>query len=117
MKYKIWNKQDDLITPIGEVLTKEDVFDRYPMARLENMKFIVCDAPISMGVFMEFEQTKEQYKQMGAPIEEGMTDQEVLDAITYFEENPPELEPTAEERIASMLEFQVMMMIPMEGEI
>jgi hypothetical protein len=41
-----------------------------------------------------------------------MTDQEVLDAISDWEENPPEPEPTAEERIAAMLEFQSMMMLP-----
>lgn len=109
MKYKIWNKQDNLITPIGEILTPEQVFERYPMARLENMKFIICDAPISMGVFMEFEQTKQTYKQMGVPITDDMTDQEVLDAITYFEEHPPVPEPTSEERIAAALEFQNLM--------
>ena len=111
MKYKIWNKRDKLITPIGEVLTPEQVFDRYPMAELENFKFIICDAPINMGVFMEFEQTKQMYENMGVPITEVMTEQEVLDAITYFEENPPVPEPTAEERIASSLEFQNLMML------
>src|SRR5690606_39863332 len=68
--------------------------------------YIICDAPISMGVFMEFEATKEHYKRLGVPITDDMTDQEVLDAISYWEENPPEPEPTAEERIAAMLEFQ-----------
>lgn len=106
MKYKIWNKQDVLITPIGEVLTPQQVVERYPMAALENFKFVICDSPISMGVFMELEQTKGHYKSMGAAITDDMTDQEVLDAITYFEEHPPEPEPTAEERIASAMEFQ-----------
>lgn len=115
MKYKIWNKQDNLITPIGEVLTPTEVFTKYPMAKLPNFKFIICDAPINMGVFMEFEQTKEHYKNKGVEIQDGMTDQEVLDAITFFEENPPEPDATSEERIAAMLEFQAMMMIP-EGE-
>ena len=52
---------------------------------------------------MEFEATKEHYKRLGVPITDDMTDQEVLDAISYWEENPPEPEPTAEERIAAML--------------
>lgn len=106
MKYKIWDKKETLITPIGEILTAEDVMNRYPVARLDNMKFIICDAPITMGVFMEFEQTKQTYKQLGVPITDDMTDQEVLDAISYFEENPPIPEPTAEERIAAAMEFQ-----------
>lgn len=111
-RYKIWDRETSLVTPIGEVLTPEQVFARYPASRLPNMKYIICDAPISMGVFMEFEATKEHYKRLGAPITDDMTDQEVLDAISYWEENPPEPAPTAEERIAAMLEFQSMMMLP-----
>ncbi len=111
-KYKIWDRETSLVTPIGEVLTPEQVFARYPASSLADMKYIICDAPISMGVFMEFEATKEHYKRLGAPITDDMTDQEVLDAISCWEENPPEPAPTAEERIAAMLEFQSMMMLP-----
>lgn len=111
-RYKIWDRETDLVTPIGEVLTPEQVFARYPASSLADMKYIICDAPISMGVFMEFEATKEHYKRLGVPITDDMTDQEVLDAISCWEENPPESAPTAEERIAAMLEFQSMMMLP-----
>ncbi len=72
-RYKIWDKQSNLITPTGKELTPEEVFAEYPAASLPNMKYIVCDAPISMGVFMEFEATKEHYKHLGAPI----TDEEI----------------------------------------
>lgn len=113
-RYKIWDRETDLVTPVGEVLTPEQVFARYPASSLPNMKYIICDAPISMGVFMEFEATKEYYKRLGVPITDDMTGQEVLDAISYWEENPPAPEPTAEERIAAMLEFQSMMMLPDE---
>ena len=116
-KYKIWDRETDLVTPIGEVLTPEQVFARYPASSLADMKYIICDAPISMGVFMEFEATKEHYKHLGVPITDDMTDQEVLDAITEFEQTPPpDPGPTAEERIAASLEFQSMMMLPQEGE-
>ena len=111
MKYKIWNRTDNLITPIGEVLAPEQVISRYPAAGVAGIKFIICDSPISMGVFMEFTQTKEHYRKLGAPITDDMTDQETLDAITFFEENPPAPEPTAEERIAAAMEFQSMMML------
>lgn len=112
MKYKIWNKQDNLITPIGEVLTPQQVFERYPAARIEGIKYIIADQPINMAVFMEFEATKEHYKRLGVPITDTMTDQEVLDAISVWEENPPAPEPTAEERIAAALEFQNLMILP-----
>ena len=109
MKYKIWNKQETLVTPIGEVLTAEQVMAKYPMSALPNFKFIICDAPITLGVFMEFEQTKQMYKGMGVPITDTMTDQEVLDAITYFEEHPAEPEPTSDERIAAAMEYDNLM--------
>ena len=110
-KYKIWNTTDTLVTPIGEVLTAEQVKAKYPASAVAGMKYIICDAPISLGVFMEFTQTKASYKQMGVPITDGMTDQEVLNAITYFEENPPPPEPSPEERTAAALEFQSMMLL------
>ena len=111
MKCKICDKEETLLTPIGEILTAEEVKNKYPMARLPQFKFIICDAPITLGVFMEFEQTKQQYKQMGVPITDEMTDQEVLDAISYWEENPPIIEEvvTAEERMAAAMEYDNMM--------
>lgn len=118
MKYKIWNKTDNLITPVGEVLTPSQVIAKYPAAGIEGIKFIIADQPINMAVFMEFEATKNAYKQQGAKITDDMTPQEVLDAISYFEEHPPAPQPTAEERIASALEFQNLLAIPdMEEDI
>lgn len=114
MKYKIWNGTETLVTPIGEVLTPSQVVQRYPAAGIIGMKYIICDAPISMGVFQEFTQTINHYKMLGVIITEEMTDQEMLDAISYFEENPPAPEPSTEERIAAALEFQAMMQIPVE---
>lgn len=112
MKYKIWDKQTTLVTPVGEVLTPTQVIQRYPAAAVDGMKYVIADQATSMAVFMELEATKEHYKRLGVPITDGMTDQEVLEAITHWEENPPEPEPTAEERIAAAMEFQNIMMLP-----
>lgn len=105
MRYKIWNKQDTLYTPSGDAFTKDEIFAKYPLSQLPTVDFIICDAPINMGVFMEYSQTKETYKQMGANITDGMTQQQVLDAITAFENTPVVSEPTAEERLAAAAEF------------
>lgn len=109
MKYKIWNKTDTLVTPIGEVLTSEQVIAKYPASAVDGIDFIICDSPISLGVFMEYTQTKANYKNIGVPITDTMTKQEVLDAISYFEENPVAPEPTADERIAAAMEFDNLM--------
>ena len=90
MKYKIWNKKDTLYTPVGTAFTKEQILKQYPLANVQGVDFIICDAPISMGVFMEYAQTKETYKNMGAEINDKMSKQEVLDAITAFENKPAE---------------------------
>jgi hypothetical protein len=112
MKYKIWNKTDDLFTPSGEKFTAAQVLQKYPLAAVPGVKFIICDAPINMGVFMEFTQTKQAYKNMGANITDGLTDQQVLDAITAFEEHPPVGEPSVEERTAAALEFLALNSLP-----
>lgn len=117
MKYKIWDKQTNLVTPIGEVLTPQEVFQRFPASALPEMKYIIADQPISMAVFMEFQATKEHYKSLGVPITDNMTDQEVLDAISNWEENLPNPEPTAEERIAAALEFQNLLALPDQEEV
>ena len=112
MRYKIWDKWSNLVTPVGEVLTPEQVFERFPAAALDGLKYVIADQPVSMAVFMEFEATKNHYRKLGVSITDDMTDQEVLDAISEWEENPPEPEPSAEERIAAALEFQNLTMLP-----
>jgi hypothetical protein len=114
MKYKIWNKTDNLITPTGKVFTPQEIFAEYPASQVEGINYIIADQPINMTVFMEFEQTKNVYKSMGANITDDMTKEEVLLAIQEFEENPPAPQPTAEERIASALEFQNLLAMPDE---
>jgi len=123
MKYKIWDKEETLITPIGEVLTKQEVFERYPSARLPQFEFVICDGPNTLSVWDEFTNLKAIVKpriiDMASTPDtteaeklemiddyNALEPQEVLDLITFMEENPPIPEATAEERIASALEFQ-----------
>jgi len=106
MKYKIWDKQTNLITPIGEVLSPEQVFAKYPASALEGVDYIIVDGPISMGVFMQYDHTVDIYEEQGVEFTPEMTKQEKLDAIREFEKRVPEYVPTAEERIASAMEFQ-----------
>lgn len=115
MRYQIWNKTDDIITPSGAQFTATDWANRYPWVKLPGVKMVITAPPINGGCALEFEATKSQYKRMGAAITDGMTDEEVLAAIEDFEDNPPGSdEPSVEERTAAALEAQVLMMTPAE---
>lgn len=107
MNYKIWNKTDILYTQGGKSYTPEQIFEIKPLSQTAD--FVICDAPINMGLFEEFNQFKLAYRKAGAKIQDTMSKQQVLDAITDFERNPPAPIPTAEERIAAAMEYDNLM--------
>lgn len=110
--FTLWDKTSDIYTPgvdkngKGHWTAAEYIQQKAPWAANPNVKVIVSAGAINGGCFMEFEATKAAYKKMGANITDGMTDQQVLDAIDDFIDNPPPADPTAEERIAAAMEFQ-----------
>jgi len=107
MKYKIWNKADTLYTPVGEAFSPEEYIIKYAgWANIPGVRCVIADAPINCSVFSEFEAFKQHYAHIGVEFTEDMSDQECLDAISTFEDSPPEYTPSAEERIAAALEFQ-----------
>jgi len=107
-RYQIWNKTDSIITPIGEVLSPEQWKKRYPVAALPNVKFVIGGGEVNGSFAGVFSALVETYRKAGCDFSKCETDQDYLDAIEYFEDNPPvvETEPTAEERIAAALEYQ-----------
>lgn len=115
MRYQIWNKTDDIITPSGAQFTAIEWANRYPWTKLPEAKMIITAGFINGGCALEFESTKAQYKKMGAAITDAMTEDEVLAAIEEFEDNPPSSnEPSVEERTAAALEFLAMNSLPDE---
>lgn len=121
-RYAIWDKISDIYTPGRDSNGKsqwtadEYIKEHAPWAANSNVKVIVGGGVINGTVFMEFDATVEFYKKQGAVITDDMTDEEILAAIEDFEDNPPvtETDPTAEERIAAALEYQVMASLPDE---
>ena len=107
-KYQIWNKIDSIITPIGEVLTPEQWIERYPVAGVPTIKFVIGGGEINGAFAGVFSSLVDIYKKAGCDFSACESDQDYLDAIEAFEDNPPvaEAEPTAEERIAAALEYQ-----------
>jgi len=106
VKYRIWDKESDIITPIGELLSPKQWIERYPAAGVAGTKWIVGDGVVNGGVMMEFSSTIEHYAKQGCDFSCCATDQDYLDAIADFEDAPRQAEPDANERVAAALEFQ-----------
>lgn len=105
-RYAIWNKQDQVITPVGEVLSAAQWIARYPVAGIASIKVVCAAGEINGAFFGTLGQMKLSYENMGADFSECTTDEEVLQVIEDFEDaaNTPSTEPTTEERTAAALE-------------
>lgn len=118
-RYAIWNKQDPIITPIGEVLTAEQWIERYPVAGLSHIKVVCGGGEINGEYFNTLGQMVAQYEGAGLDFSECTTDEEKLDLIEAFENEmnaARNSDVSAEERIAAALEYQVMASLPDEEE-
>lgn len=112
-KYKIWNKEEQIITPIGEVLTAEQWIQRYPVAGLEDVDIVCGSGRINGGIFAVYDDFIELYRNMGCDFSNCTTKQEYLDRISDFENEQNSIEViSAEERIAAAIELANMMAMP-----
>ncbi len=110
-RYQIWNKTDNIITPIGEVLSPSQWVERYPMAKL--LDIIIGGGAINGSVCMEYTQTIDTYSQMGCDFSKCVTKQDHLDAIEAFEDaQNNQVTTTDETRIADALEDLVVLNMP-----
>lgn len=114
-RYAIWDKQSNIYTPVGEVLTAAQWLARYGWANHPAAKPVVAGGLVN-GAFMgELSEMKEMYAKRGADFSACTTDEEILAVIEDFEDNPPGSgEPSVEERTAAALEFLAMNSLPDE---
>lgn len=117
-KYAIWNKQDEILTPIGEILTAEQWIQRYPMFGLDRITAICAAGEVNGAFAGTLGQMVQMYEAQGADFSSCTTPEEKLEVIEAFEDamNTPSTEPTTDERIAAALEYQVMTSLPDEEE-
>lgn len=114
-RYSIWDKSSDILTPSGAVYTAEEWKNQYPIARVEGITIIGSAGEINGGFFGTLGQMKQICEQQGAIFEEGLDNQQLLDAIEAWEDEQAAkateavAEPTADERIAAALEYQNML--------
>lgn len=109
-KYIIWDKEQDIITPVGEVLTPEEWKNRYPISAIPGIDIVCGGGVVNGNIFAVYNDFKQMYEKNGCDFSACKTKQECLDAIEAFEDALANLEPevTAEERIAAALEYQNM---------
>lgn len=119
-KYAIWNKQDMILTPVGEIFTAEQWINRYPIASLDHITVICAAGEINGAFFGTLGQMIDMYTAQGCDFSNCETDQEKLDAIEAFEDarnaqaesnsiSNEELTATSLASIAAQLEYQNMM--------
>lgn len=117
-KYQIWDRTSHVFTPIGEDLTPEQWTNRYGWIKNPAAVPVVATGLINGGYSGELSQMKAIAEAAGAVFEQGLTNEELLDAIAEFEDtmNQPSGESTPEERIAAALEYNNMLNSPVVNE-
>lgn len=100
-KYAIWNKQDDILTPIGEVLTPEKWIERYPIAGIETITVVCAAGEINGAFFGTLGSMVDIYTKQGADFSTCETDEEKLAIIEAFEEEKEQTEKEAFENTIS----------------
>lgn len=94
-KYAIWNKKDNILTPIGEVLTPKQWIERYPIAGLENITVLCAGGEINGAFFGTLGSVVETYEKQGADFSECKTAEEKLAVIEAFDEERERAEKEA----------------------
>jgi len=85
-KYAIWNKQDPILTPIGEVLTAKQWIERYPIAGVDSITVVCGGGEINGAFFGTLGQMVDLYTKMGCDFSTCETAEDKLAVIEAFED-------------------------------
>lgn len=83
-RYVIWDKECDVITPIGEALTPEQWIARRPIAGI--VTTVVAGGTINGAFFGVYGEMVDAYEKLGCDFSACTTEQEHLDAIEAYED-------------------------------
>lgn len=116
MRYAIWNKQDTIITPSGEIFTAAQWIERFPVAGLDSITVVCGAGEINGSFFGTLGQMVQNYTEMGCDFTGCTTAEEKLAVIEAYENRPVEQTASTEDvtaaslaSIAASLEYQNMM--------
>lgn len=114
-KYKVWDKESNVYTPIGEILTPEEWIVRYGWINNPVAIPVVAGGIINGAFCGELSEMVGIYTKCGVDFSSCTTSEEILALIEDYEDNPPvSTEISTDERIAAALEAQVMLAMPDE---
>lgn len=85
-RYAIWNKKDNILTPVGEVLTAEQWINRYPVAGLESVVVVCAAGEINGSLFATLNSMVNNFEKEGCDFSKCTTPEEKLQAIEDFED-------------------------------
>lgn len=86
-RYAIWNKQDPILTPVGEVLTAEQWIARHPIAGVPSITVVCAGGEINGGFFGTLGQLVEMYTKEGCDFSTCVTPDDKIAAIEAFEDD------------------------------
>lgn len=85
-RYAIWNKKDNILTPVGEVLTPEKWIERYPIAGIESITVICAAGEINGAFFGTLGEMVRIAEAQGADFSGCKSDEEKLTVIEALED-------------------------------
>ena len=111
-RYQVWNKTDNVITPIGEVLSPAQWLEKFPMGNA--LDLVIGGGAINGSFCGEYTSMVDMYEKQGCDFTGCVTQQDHLDAIEAFEDarNEPGDYVADETRIADALEDLVVLNMP-----
>ena len=110
-KIKLYTGEKTYMFPTGELATKERVLEQFPAALTFKHIVQTDENEEVMWAFMNLSATRTQYN-----IDSSLSDDDAILAIQDIINTPEPVDetPTADERIAAALEYQVMASLPDE---
>lgn len=115
-KYCIWDKTSNVYTPSGNMYTAEEWINKYKWINIPGMVPVMSAGNINGAMIADLASMKKNAIAQGCTFTDGMTDEQVLEAIEAWENQKSEEAkvaaqeaantPTTEERIAAALEYQ-----------
>ena len=86
MRYTIWDKESQVVTPSGKVFTAEQWKAKYPIANVEGVDSVCAGGVVNGAVFAVYDSMVENYENQGCDFTGCETKQDYLDAIEAFED-------------------------------